>query len=181
MAYSIFFFTNMALKKQLPEYCGLKIKLPKAKYIEPQPVEDLSLLNTFPHRNHTTWMKQCQTINLSFTTAAFYYLSQLKGNELKTLEASVLFFLRTQMRWHSRAKLDSPDRFLLACSPYLNPKSLQTSSLWSSCSVHCDWTWHLRWRIWSLRRTSDCLDLLAPRTLNRSSGKEKKMSVCIKT
>lgn len=68
---------------------------------------------------------------------------------------------------------DSPDRSLLACSPYLNPKSLQTSSLWSSCSARCDWTWHLRWRIWSQRRRSGCWDLLAPRTL-----KQNKADVC---
>lgn len=66
MASSIFFFTNMALKKKAVTRIlqSQKKKLPKAKYIEPQPVEDLSLLNTFPHRNNSTLMKRCQTINL---------------------------------------------------------------------------------------------------------------------
>lgn len=124
-------------------------------------------------------MKRCQAIKVSLPTAAFYSLSLLK-HKLKPLEASNFVSMneltKVQMGCRSRIKPDSPDGFLLACSPYLNPKSLRTGSLWSSCSVHCDWTWHLRWRKWSRRRMSDCLGLLAPRTLNKSSKAKNKQT-----
>lgn len=59
----------------------------------------------------------------------------------------------------------TPDMSLVVDSPCWDPKFWWTGSHGSSCSAHCGWTSHQRWKRWFQKRKSDYLGRLSLQTL----------------